>query len=392
MPSDNPYDDHDFRLVHPPDKATYGLYVDHDPTPVEPDPRIYPLWNDKGHVGNDDLDQLIPMYGVVDGDATAVWISPGHYEGIYRRLPDDPPKTDMSVRELPASKRPGVTLQGDLKTSSEYLVRLWNGEYVNGTHLIADKIPRPTEFLRSVSPTVFEPLQPSLKDHEQQLQDAFGEYPWFNVGDFTDAHLQTKHILKREVSWAPTLRGKTMLHLHPELPEMTGDSLELLPHRIGVGTTALHLALIQNADINTYVPFPGEYNVDVTADLPGRGTILAEVITGHKNMTLHLSTFRKLWTLSQRHSSFDPWLVFDSRATLRWILAYWLSQTGLDPGPSLDSEPQLDNFNEQLQAAYNDPDRDWEIARATTTSRLWNKTFGSDGGSYSRGDIKSVDW
>jgi|GEM_PF-3612652 len=391
MPSDNPYDDHDFRLIHPADKATYSLIVDFDPTPVEPDPRVYPLWYDKGNVGSNDLDQLIPMYSMMGDTATAVWISPSHYEGIYRRRPSDGPNTDLDPRELPAHKRPGVTLSGDLKEGADRMVRLWNGEFVNGTHVILDKIPRPTEFLGSIPTSALDPLHASLTEHEQQLQNAFGDYPWFDISELTDAHLQTKHILRRQVSWAPTLKGKKMLHRHPDLPAMTGDSLELLPHRVGVGTTALHLALTKDADINTYVSFPGGYNVDLGAHLPGARAIIAEVMTGHHNMDLHLSTFRKLWTLSQKYR-FEPWLVFDSRTTLRWIINYWLEETGLDPGPSLNSEPQLDNFNEQLQAAYNDPNRDWEIARATTISRLWNKTFGPDGVSYSRENIKSIEW
>jgi len=391
MPSDNPYDDHDFRLIHPPDEATYGLFVDFDPTPVEPDPRVYPLWYDKGYVGSNSLDQLIPIFSMMGDTATAVWISPRHYEGIYKRRPSDPPGTDLDPRELPAHKRPGVTLGGDLKQGADRMVRLWNGEFVNGTHLIRDKVPRPDEFLGEISPNVLDPLQASLTEHDQQLRNAFGDYPWFDISELTDAHLQTKHLLRREVSWAPTLKGKKMLHLHSDLPAMTGDSLELLPHRVGVGTTALHHALVNNADINTYVSFPGGYNVDLAADLPGTRTIIAEVLTGHNNMDLHLNTFRKLWTLSQKYR-FEPWIVFDSRATLRWIINYWLEETGLEPGPSLNSEPQLDNFNDQLRSAYDDPHCDWEIAHATTTSRLWNQTFGSDGVTYSRRDIQSVDW
>lgn len=391
MPSDNPFADHDFRIVHPPDEATYGLYVDFDPTPVEPDPRIYPLWYDKGNIGSDDLAELTPMFAVFDDTPTVVWISPGHYEGIYQRQPNDPPQTDLDPRKLPPQKRPGVTLHGDLKRAAEAIVRLWNGEFVNGEHLIADKAPRPEEFLSSASPTSLDPLQASLSENEQRLRDAFGEYPWFDVGQLTDAHLQMKHILRRKVAWAPTQKGKTMLHRHPDLPRMSGDTFELLPHRFGVGTISMYHALFNNAEINTYVSFPGGYNVDVTANPPESQVILAEMVTGHHKMDLHLSTFQKLWTLSQQYSEFEPWLVFDSRSTLRWILDYWLSETGLDPGPSLNSEPQLDNFNDQLRTAYDNPNQNWEIAHATTTGRLWRQTFDADL-HHSRDTIKSVSW
>ena len=384
-------EEHDFRPVKHPDKSTPELWADWDPAQIEPDPRIYPLWFDRGSVSN-----LNNLHGMCswdeNGNPNLVFISPEHHEMLYDKKPGVPEDLELDPRRLPPDVRPGVTLEGDTKVASRRVVKLWNGEYVKGCHLIADKVPQEQEILNGLYSDTLSQLRSSLTEKQEQLKEAWGDKEWFSAAELSDAHLRRAKIMRRTVKWAPTLKGKTMLNKHPDLPRMKGDTRGLLKHRFGVGTGALYYALEENAKaVDTYRQV-GPTNVDIVAELSGERIILAEVVTAHHNMDHHVQTFQNLWALSQQNPRYEPHVIFDSRTSLRWLLDYWTTETGADPGVSLASEPRLDWFSNKLDDLYNSRDSNWELARATTIGRLWRQTFGPEAPSRSRSEIESVNW
>ena len=381
------YDGHEIRIIFSEslggnreapaaEAATFG---DFNPTADDPDPDIWPLRPyDPGTV--EDVDDLICITSSFPAPNVA-WVTPEYLRTKYGH---DPRKVEVRAKALPwhdrkglpddlvmdvsATPTPRMELTNDRKEALRRVANLWNGEVVQGYHLLASKFPTWRELTQDLDSGDVARLHVD-PDIDQDLVDAFGEYSWLKQKE--SIFLRSQRLLKKSVSYDPTLRARTLINGHEDLPDLRGDPKEGLKHRVTVGLCAARYTE-RGWDVWTYYQY-GDYVVDVVAQGPDDTVHFVEIITGHNNWELHRSTYEKFAELDPNGV---PVAAFDTRETAYNVMSHWHREDlGTLPSGPFTSDLEIDRGRNKIQEAYVDSD-DWVVADWFTTSWLWGETLG----------------
>ncbi|MBX0298036.1 hypothetical protein [Haloarcula nitratireducens] len=396
------YEDHDIRIIFGeqlsgtadvprPEPATFG---DFDPNPDGPDPDVWPLDHyDPGAPAA--VENLVRITNTFPAPHVA-WVTPEYIDWKYGH---DPRSIEVAPEDLPSGQQPthatgtvevtagdpSMELTDDRVEALQRLIALWNGEFVRGHHLLADKLPSWDTLFGDLQQAELERLRtdPTV---DQTLVEAFGDHAWF--AEEQSVFLRTQHILRKTVEYAPTLKTRTLISEREEFSALRGDPKEGLTHRVTVGLCAVHYAL-QGWDTWSYQPVD-DYVVDLVAESPTGERHFLEVLTGHHNWELHRSTYRKLADLDQEGT---PIVAFDARDTAYDICNHW-HRAGLGELPlgPFDSTPRIAWGREKIQEAYAEAGTDWVIGDWFTTDWLWRQTFGSEGPAVDDDFYLSLTW
>lgn len=385
--------------IHDP-KYQPADFGDFSPKEDDPDPDVWPLEKyDPGYPA--EVDDLILIMNSFPAPHVA-WVTEEYLEARYGY---NPVRQEVGVDELPKWARPESASEGetveivatndstrpmkltdDRKTALSRLARLWNGERVRGYHLLLDKCPDWMDLFGDLDQ---DELQRLVIDPQAdaKLAEAFAEYNWYEQQQAV--YVKPKRILRQKVWYAPTQRGRTLLHEHPDFPALNGDLNEGLVHRFTVGLTAVR-EVCQGKRIGTYYDLDG-YNIDILSQDEADTLYAGEVMTGHHNWDLHRRTYEKLSDLRQR--GIVPHVIFDSRETAYQIFNHWHNQglATLPRGP-FNSEFKIADGRKRIQEAYEDDQSNWDVADWTTTTTLWRNTLGRDGPEVDSDKIISISW
>lgn len=323
------------------------------------------------------------------------WYSREQFKSEFFYDPLDPPRPqgvdEEEWKNLHAERISGrgnssrMRLTSDRREFLNRIARLWNGEVVNGVHLLRDKCPDVSRISEGLNERELERLYYNTEIH-RDLIAAFGSCEWFN---FRDNFLEDTYILRKRVWYAPNLRGKTLINGRDELPDLRGDPRERLPHRVTTGLAAL-AQMLKGREVKTYYNLGG-YIVDVVSRDENGQLYAGEVMTDHNGWKLHRETYQKLATLHAR--DITPYIVFDGRKTAYKVMNHW-HRCGLAelPNGTYNSFPNISAGRKQIQQAYQTEDLDWIISDWETTDSLWRETLGSDGPEIEPKKIVSLDW
>jgi hypothetical protein len=199
-------------------------------------------------------------------------------------LPDD------LIVETSSRPTPIMDLTTDRKEALRRVAALWNGEVVQGYHLLASKFPTWRELTQDLDSGEVARLHVD-PDIDQDLVDAFGEFAWLKRKE--SIFLRSQRLLKKSVSYDPTLRARELLDGLDDLPGLRGDPKEGLRHRVTVGLFAALFKFKMGWKVWTYRDYKG-YVVDVVGEDHDGGMHFLEVLTGHNNWELHRETYAKL--------------------------------------------------------------------------------------------------
>lgn len=377
-------------------QVTPPQFGDLDPNSDEPDPDVWPLDIDVGAPADpEDLVRVTNSFP----EPHVAWVTPEHLEAVYGY---DPKEVEVHAAEVPPEKLPSdisldelitasndvqvsMTLTDDRMEALRRVARLWNGDVVQGHHILLDKCPRWREIFGDLSN---EHLKRLFKNpnFSPELIKSFRHLKWFEQD--ASIFFQPMRVLRRKVWWSPTLQAKTLINKHPELPTLRGDPREKLRHRVTVGLDSLYHRLMER-DIHTYSRAQG-YTVDVVAHSDTQPWA-SEVITDHNNWKLYRKTYRKLADLDA--SGFNTRAVFDSRQTAYEVMNHWHRKglAELPTGP-FNSDPKISWAQEKMHEAYLDEDIDWQIFEWTTTNALYRNLFESGEYNLDREFITSDIW
>lgn len=375
---------------------TPAKFGDREPNPDGPDPDVWPLEKyDPGAPAP--VDELIRI-----GDTYPVphvaWVTEEYLDAL-----NEPHQVELGYRDLPPWKRPDDMQPGDTitvtpgselsmtltkarKKALRRIARLWNGEVVNGWHLLLDKCPEWKEIFAGLDEQELVRLynDPSV---DPEMIEAFRGCEWFEV-DAT-VLLKPQRILRKKVWYAPTLSAKTLINGREDIPSLRGDPREGLRHRVTIGLVALfHLA--DGHKVSTYEQV-GDYVVDLVVHADDGSTTYIEVITDHNNWKLHRATYAKLADL--RDEGDEAHVVFDKRHTAYKVFNHWQSAGIAElPTGSFDNDPRLSWAREKIQDAESDPAIDWIVSDWGTTDWFWRHTLGADGPDIDDDIVTSISW
>lgn len=415
------YEERDIRILFEAERVdrkdgTYyspAEFGDFDPKPGDPDPDVWPLEDyDPGYP--EPVRNLILCSGPYPAPYVA-WVTEEYLKARYGSY--NPVRQEIDVEHLPIYLRPEGWREGDtveIVATGEHnpsmsltddrvealrrIANLWNGNEVRGQHLLFDKCPSWADIFRDLDQDELRRLvvDPSI---DPEFAAAFGDHDWYERRH--SVYTKPQRILRKKVWWAPTQRGRTLITERDDFPDLIGDSLEGLRHRVTVGLTALSQALAdrsvatyQNPGRLFWCPVSNRYNVDVlswTNEDPDSAYVI-EIITGHHNYELHRETYRKLEYFSE--NGFIPFAVFDSRETAYKVMNYWYRQGyGELPLGTFNLDTRIDWGQKKIKEAYRDDTTDWALANWSTTSERWRKTLGPEGpDDLQRSDILSLNW
>lgn len=361
------------------------------PTNDEPNPDISPRQDDVGiHEWDGDPESLVPIYSTFP-EPTARRVTPKQFEREHGYPPGDAAST-IHAETLEQLKRERRNRLTDTEIAAlRRIGDLWNGNKVgpDHVHLLTDKCPSWDELFAGLPDDDLNDLTPEIDGTIEELQDAFGHHDWCDLDPETPGHLETQTVLRQPIKWAPTNSAKTLLHRHADLPTPRGDRFELLQHRVGVGCAAAEIELIMDGTAETYKEINLD-KVDVQGELRDGTLLIYEIMTGHNNNLLYRTTYKKLASLSR--DGYKPHVVFDNRETARRVINHWCERLSADLDATLKSAPNLDWLEDKVAREFEDPERDWHIARITTIPRLWRQTFGRDAPPRTTQEITSIDW
>jgi len=405
----------------PPGGESPADFIDLDPNPDGPDPDVWPLDRSAGRKYGLDpgrastpVDELNRVEKAFPEPGVA-WVTDDWYEMKYGYSPGNPPSAAADRPDPPAPselgrRNPrddsppktdpgGMTLTEARVEAMDRIIRLWNGQRVQGVHLLADKCPAWDEFLGDLPMGELERL--FFNDSSNPgFFSRFHDHSWFDKTEF----LAPQRVLRKKVWYAPTQKGKTLAFGRDEIADPRGDRKEKLRHRLTAGLVALFIEQVFTAAVSTYEQC-GSFNVDVVGRrvMPNNSATSAldidafdrpfycEVVTGHNNTDLHRSTYHKLSQLTADKGF--AWLAFEDRAAAYDVLSYYHRQgLGSLPNGPLDSDPRISWAREQVRTAYrNDPN--WPIADFVTLDWLYRHTLGDECPiSITRRDATSLDW
>ena len=375
-------------------------FGDFDPQPDDPDPDVWPLEDyDPGYPA--DLDDLILITSSAPAPHVA-WVTREYLKALKGY---DPTRQTIDIEELPPWHRPdtptrdgtidvvatndairSMDLTPDRKTALTRLANLWNGELVRGHHLLRDKLPSWMDIFGDLDQTELKRLVVD-PEHDYEIARAFGDHAWYRRS--ASVYTAPKSILRKKVWYSPTLKGKTLINQHSDLPSLRGDLNEGLPHRVAVGLAAVR-ERHRGRVVETYRDI-GEYTVDIASQDDDRVIYVGEVMTDHHNWQLHRDTYKKLDRLHQE--GMQPYVVFDSRATAYRVFNHWHNHESLNaelPKGAFDSDPNITTGQSRIEDAYERAN--WSIPNWTTTSALWNDTLGDADTTIDTDNILSKNW
>lgn len=382
---------------------TPATFFDLDPDPRGPDLDVWPL--EQYDPGTSEASDSLILLAGDNPEPHVAWVTSKY---IIEQYGYDPCRVEIDVETLPPWQRPdnafaietvpvgpgtpSMTLTEDRSKAIQRLARLWNGEVVQGQHLLRDKCPAWKTIFGDLAADDLRRLFKTPSE-SRELILKYRDHKWFQPS--SSIFLRPQYILKKHVWYSPTLTCKTLANKHNSFPKMRGDPFESLHHRVSVGLGALYEDA-DGLDVETYVEINNNdvEMDDYVVDLLSRGHNVRrylEVITGHQKWTLHRGTYRKLQALSEYG---DPVVVFESLGTARKVINHWLNQGLADlPTGTFNSLPSVEQLQSQFSEAYADPDVDWIIQSVATTDWLWRQTLG-DGDEYnvSGADAISLDW
>jgi len=366
--------EHDLREVPPGMHYTGVSLADFSPGPNEPDLSVWPLPSDKGTAEfSDDPDDLLPLFNTVP-EPHVRWVTAKQFEHEFGYPPDDPDAVvaDAALDELEDERRLRLT-----QTRLEFfdrLAKLWNGDAVGpeNAHLLVDRVPSWDAVFGDLDQGQLTALQPTVRQHDEELIDAFGQFGWFEPTQRNRGWVKSTYIARIQADYDIEERARTLINGRNDLPDLRGDPHEGLKHRFGVGCEAVRAHFREYRDVQTYVPI-GDYTVDLLEHDEDRGEMVGEVLTHHHNNELYRNTYRKLGDLRR-----PAVLIFDTRATARRVFNHWQDR-GVDvPGAPFHSELNIAWTRKQFEEAAADSTRDWLVEQFLTLSQVWDRTYGED--------------
>lgn len=418
----NNYPDRDIRILFPvqyrgseryfgyhySDQSGYELgphyqpadFGDFDPNPDDPDPEVWPLKElDPGYPTP--ARELILVSGSFPAPHVA-WVTEDYLEARYGY---NPVKQTLAPEDIPVWARPEDTnktdfvdvvatnessghmeLTDDRVEALTRIARLWNGEEVQGHHLLLDKLPNWMDILGDLNQDGLRRLvvDPTI---DEAFAEKFADHEWYQMEK--NVYLRPQYILRKKVWYAPTQRGRTLINKHSDFPSLIGDLNEGLPHRTAVGLSSVREVQL-GRNVETYYE-NDDYIIDIVSVDSGEQIYVGEVMTGHHNWKLHQRTYKKMKELNSQ--GIRTYAVFDSRETAYKIFNHWIKKgLGDLPGGTFDSEFRLDKGREKIHNAYESDIHNWAISDWTTTSALWRETLGQDSPQISPAKVKSLSW
>lgn len=402
------YPDRDIRKIFPEEHRSTlyrqefqpADFGDFDPEPDDPDPDVWPLEElDPGYPA--EIDDLTLLQNTFPAPHVA-WVTEEYLEARYRY---NPLRQEVRADEIPEWYRPegvgdhstveidatndynkSMTLTNERREALNRMARLWNGERVQGHHLLLDKCPDWMDIFGDLDQGELERFVVD-PDTKPELLAAFGEYDWFQP-EFT-VYFEPKRILRKKVWYSPTLSGKTLINKNSDFPNLNGDLNEKLPHRFTVGLTALR-EVSRDRRLNTYYEVEG-YTVDVISQDENEEIYVGEVITGHNNWVHHRDTYKKLRDLNR--PGVTPYVVFEGRDTAYDIFNFW-HRKGLAELPRgvFASDFAIPDGRKRIQEAYENNQYEWDVSDWTTTEHLWRNTLGPNGPGINHDEVMSLPW
>jgi hypothetical protein len=382
------------------DDPVVHRFGDFNPDPDDPDPDVWPLEGfDPGYPA--DVEDLIMLTNSFP-EPHVSWVTSEYLRESYGY---DVTRQEIDVEELPPWRRPDdsrvntvevianrsssppMSLTPTRLEALKRVAKLWNGDFVQGKHLLCDKLPTWGDILGDLDQDELKRLvvDPS---YDYEVAEAFDEYSWFTRKP--SVYLYKKWILSKPIPYCPTLKGRTLINRNTDLPSLVGDPNEGLPHRVAVGLTAVreqHRA----RQTKTYYD-DGEYTIDLLSRTPGGEYHAWEVMTRHNNWELYRDTYRKLETLANR--GVVSHAVFDKRTTAYRFFDHVHNHESIDahlPGGPFDSDPDVSTGQDRIEEAF-ESRLPWSIKHWTTTSVLWRETLGQHEGQMDTDFVISMDW
>lgn len=352
----NPIEGWEHELARAPD----GRVADFNPSPREPDPRIWPLESDVG-------------YDEFDPESDALYLICNPFPELHVRwVTEAQLRSETNDMTAEAAKRgypPSLRLTPDRVEAFRRVAELFNGNRAgpDSCLLVVDR-PGWMDLLDDL-----EGLDELTAEGKGSVESTLGEYDWYPaVGVF----LKNQYLARSPTHVAPTHRAKVLINEHKDLPDLNGDPFEGLTHRFGVGLLVA-LAIQAPGTWATYVRIDGRI-VDFVYDPPGsHPRQLYEVVTGHNNTKLHRSTYRKTKRLDG-----VPNYLFDSRSTAYRVFNHWqrkdLAEFPVDEFTSqtVDKGREATTTSYQRPGVKNTGIFDWQ-----TLTQVWQQLFGTGGSS-----------
>lgn len=394
----------DVRIIFPEQAGVSGpecspaVFGDFDPNPDDPDPDVWPIEHlDPGYPAP--VSKLTMIANTFPAPHVA-WVTEDYLEAQYGY---NPTCVEVAAENLPFWARPegvegeetvemkgssqsSMTLTDDRLEALRRIANLWNGEVVQGYHLLLDKCPSWGDVLGDLDQEQLRRLVVD-PDVDAEFAERFSDHEWYE--DEQSVYLKPQRILRKKVWYAPTQKGRTLIDRSDRLPDLTGDPKELLRHRFTVGLTAL-LEATRERKVATYYDL-SNYVVDVVSQDSNDRFYVGEIITGHNNWRLHRRTYLKLKDLHSKGAV--PYVVFDSRSTAYEVINHW-HRAGLAqlPNGPFGSEPNISYGREKIQEAYRDEHTNWTVSDWQTTDTVWRETLGSKGPDLSTDFVTSLNW
>jgi hypothetical protein len=289
---------------------------------------------------------------------------------------------ELARKEVYGPRNNAISYTEDQLEALRRIARLWNGEYVQGFHLLRDKCPAWMELLGDLDQGELKRLlvDPDVDIHTYRK---FERHDWYD--EDATILLSPQHVAQKKVYYAPTQKGRTVLNEFDNLPSLKGDQFERLRHRFGVGMGALWLAseVDNSGQIKTYPKFSSSMRADFWLEPNGDSTkwgtkpVIGEMITHHHDRDNWLRTGEKLWEYSMNDC--HPIIITGKRKTAYDIFRYWLRNSKLSlPGSGFKSNWNITKAREKIHEAYNDPDHMWPIADWSTSTKLWRELLADD--------------
>lgn len=345
---------------HKLERTADNRVADFNPSPREPDPRVWPLKFDAGYDEFDPgSDFLFLLCNSVPG-VHARWVTETQLRSETNNM-----TAEALRRGYPASLR----LTADRMMAFNRVGELFNGNCAgpNDSHLVVDR-PGWNDVLHDL-----EGLDELTAKGKGPVESELGQYDWYPaVGVF----LKKQYLARSPTQLAPTHRAKVLINKRDNLPDLNGDPFEGLEHRFGVGLLVA-LAIQAPGTWDTYVRID-ERIVDFVYEPPGsHPRQLYEVVTGHNNTKLHRSTYRKTKRLDG-----VPNYLFDSRSTAYRVFNHWQRKDLAEFSVDEFTSQVVDDGREATTASYQRPGiKNTGIFDWQTMTQVWQHLFGTGGSS-----------
>jgi len=387
------YAGHDIRIIIPKEIpknlqqsiVSPAVFGDFSPNPDDPDPDIWPLKNHDPGYGEYDIEDLECLTSTFPAPHVA-WVTPEYLENKYGYDPFDPYACSVNKNHLGKpdgfNETSEITLTHDRVEAFRRIARLWNGEEVQGMHLLDDKLPSWESLLSDLNQEDINRLITDPKTPDEALVEAFGDHSWLDTEG--SPFFTTQWIVRNKVRYSPSLKARTLINGREELPELNGDPKEGLTHRFTVGLVAA-VYHQRGYDVKTYEDYNG-YVVDVIAE-KDEGRLFFEIITGHNNYELHRSTYRKL---SDLRSDGGTITVFDTRETAYNIFNHYHRRDDLGELPlgTFETDQRIAQGRDKINEAFHSG-IDWDIYDWFTTTTAWDFFSRAD---INRESLLSLKW